>query len=176
MASVSHLRSRRSAAQLHALEGVEREIRANDPNGRRKYLRDFSQAYRSYQSVIELNQVYKEVQDADLVGVGQPVGQLRPELDYDTTFANYIRGRPVILGYYFNSDKNAVESGALPEPVLPAETFNGRAITILDNASSARSVGNSSPNPNPACSASTIPRARVSDARASATPSTTTST
>lgn len=60
------------------------------------------------------------------------LGQLRPELDYDTTFANYIRGRPVILGYYFNSDKNAVESGALPEPVLPAETFNGRAITILD--------------------------------------------
>jgi adenylate cyclase len=60
------------------------------------------------------------------------LAQLRPELDYDTTFANYIRGRPVILGYYFNSDKNAVESGALPEPVLPAETFTGRAITILD--------------------------------------------
>ena len=60
------------------------------------------------------------------------LAQLRPELDYDTTFASYIRGRPVILGYYFNSDKNAVESGALPEPVLPAETFNGRAITILD--------------------------------------------
>ena len=70
MASVSHLRSRRSAAQLHALEGVEREIRANDPNGRRKYLRDFSQAYRSYQSVIELDQVYREVQDADLVLIG----------------------------------------------------------------------------------------------------------
>ena len=46
--------------------------------------------------------------------------QLRPELDYDTKFANFIRGRPVVLGYYFNSDKNAVESGALPEPVLPA--------------------------------------------------------
>jgi adenylate cyclase len=60
------------------------------------------------------------------------LAQLRPELDYDTTFASYIRGRPVILGYYLNSDKNAVESGALPEPVLPAETFNGRAITILD--------------------------------------------
>ena len=60
------------------------------------------------------------------------LAQLRPELDYDTTFASYIRGRPVILGYYFNSDKNAVESGALPEPVLPAETFNGRTITILD--------------------------------------------
>jgi len=60
------------------------------------------------------------------------LAQLRPELDYDTKFANFISGRPVILGYYFNSDKNAVESGALPEPVLPAETFSGRRITILD--------------------------------------------
>jgi len=60
------------------------------------------------------------------------LAQLRSELDYDTTFASYIRGRPVILGYYFNSDKNAVESGALPEPVLPAETFSGRRVTILD--------------------------------------------
>jgi adenylate cyclase len=60
------------------------------------------------------------------------LAQLRSELDYDTTFANYIRGRPVVLSYYFNSDKNAVESGALPEPVLPAETFAGRRVTILD--------------------------------------------
>jgi adenylate cyclase len=37
----------------------------------------------------------------------------------------------VILGYYFNSEKNAVESGALPEPVLPAETFRGRRIDVL---------------------------------------------
>jgi len=60
------------------------------------------------------------------------LAQMRPELDYDTIFANYIRTRPVVLGYYFNSDKNAVESGALPEPVLPAETFSGRKVTILD--------------------------------------------
>jgi adenylate cyclase len=60
------------------------------------------------------------------------LAQMRPELDYDTIFANYIRSRPVVLGYYFNSDKNAVESGALPEPVLPAETFSGRKVTILD--------------------------------------------
>ena len=60
------------------------------------------------------------------------LSQLRPELDYDTMFANFVRGRPVILGYYFNSDKDAVESGALPEPVLPAETLAGRKIVILD--------------------------------------------
>jgi hypothetical protein len=64
------LRSRRSAAQLHALEGVEREIRANDPNGRRKYLKDFSAAYRSYHSVLDPKQVQDTVWAADLVLIG----------------------------------------------------------------------------------------------------------
>jgi hypothetical protein len=50
MSSTTNLRSRRSAAQLHALEGVEREIRAQDSHNRRKYLREFNQAYRSYES------------------------------------------------------------------------------------------------------------------------------
>jgi heme-binding uptake protein ChaN (Tiki superfamily) len=52
MASASTLRWRRNAAQLHALAQVEREIRATDPNSRRKYLRDFSEAFRSYESVL----------------------------------------------------------------------------------------------------------------------------
>jgi len=70
MANATHLRSRRLAAQLHALEGVEREIRANDPNGRRKYLKDFSAAYRSYQSVLDPTQVQESVRVADLVLIG----------------------------------------------------------------------------------------------------------
>jgi len=44
--------------------------------------------------------------------------ELRPQLEYDALFADFLRGRPVVLGYYFSSDENAVESGALPEPVL----------------------------------------------------------
>jgi hypothetical protein len=70
MANASHLRSRRSAAQLHALEGVEREIRANDPNGRRKYLKDFGTAYRSYETVLDNTQVHEKVRIADLVLIG----------------------------------------------------------------------------------------------------------
>ncbi len=54
--------------------------------------------------------------------------QLRPELDYDAIFSNFLRGRPVVLGYYFNSNDDAVESGALPEPVLPPGTFGNRKI------------------------------------------------
>src|ERR1700731_986642 len=70
MASISSLRLRRSEAQLHALAGVEREIRVNDPNGRRKYLRDFSQAFRSYQSVIDHEQLKAEVAASDILLVG----------------------------------------------------------------------------------------------------------
>jgi adenylate cyclase len=54
--------------------------------------------------------------------------ELRPGLDYDAIFVNFLRGRPVVLGYYFNSNDDAVESGALPEPVLPPGTFGNRKI------------------------------------------------
>jgi len=67
MATTASLRSRRSAAQLHALAGVEREIRANDPNSRRRYLLDFSEAFRSYRSVIKATDVQKQLNAADVI-------------------------------------------------------------------------------------------------------------
>jgi Haem-binding uptake, Tiki superfamily, ChaN len=70
MASTSNLRLRRSEAQLHALAGVEREIRSNDPNGRRKYLKDFSEAFRSYESVIDRQELVDSVRGADTVLIG----------------------------------------------------------------------------------------------------------
>src|SRR5437868_3979152 len=70
MASNANLRSRRSAAQLHALAGVEREIRSMDPSSRRKYLRDFAQAYRSYQSLLTPQQVTTELGSADTILIG----------------------------------------------------------------------------------------------------------
>jgi hypothetical protein len=67
MATTTSLRSRRSEAQLHALAGVEREIRVTDPTGRRKYLQDFSQAFRSYQSVIGAEQLRQQIAGADIL-------------------------------------------------------------------------------------------------------------
>jgi len=64
------LRSRRSAAQLHAIESVEREIRAIDPVAGRKYLRDFREAYRSYEKVLTPNDVRREIARAGTVLVG----------------------------------------------------------------------------------------------------------
>ena len=57
--------------------------------------------------------------------------QIKPQLDYDNLFAGKIKGRKVVLGYYFtNSAKGAAKniSGALPEAVFPPGTFKGRPI------------------------------------------------
>jgi hypothetical protein len=70
MASTANLRLRRSAAQLHALAGVEREIRAVDAHSRRKYLREFNQAFRSYESLLDSSQVSEAVRAADIVLIG----------------------------------------------------------------------------------------------------------
>jgi hypothetical protein len=70
MASTANLRLRRSAAQLQALEGVEREIRAQDSHSRRKYLREFNHAFKNYEFLLDREQVQKAVQAADIVLVG----------------------------------------------------------------------------------------------------------
>jgi hypothetical protein len=64
------LQSRRTEGELHALAGVQREIRASDGNHRRKYLQDFTQAFRSYQSIIDPEEFAELVASADIVLVG----------------------------------------------------------------------------------------------------------
>ena len=64
----------------------------------------------------------------DLGQFQSALNELRPELDYDGIFAQTLKGRLVVLGYYFNSEENAVKSGAIPAPVLPKGTFQGRDI------------------------------------------------
>lgn len=70
MASTANLRSRRSAAQLHALAGVEREIRCQDSHSRRKYLREFNRAFRNYDSLLDSEQLQGALRSADVVLVG----------------------------------------------------------------------------------------------------------
>ncbi len=53
---------------------------------------------------------------------------LRPRLDHDAQFVQTIKGRPVVLGYYLTSDRDARTSGALPPPVLEPGTFANRPI------------------------------------------------
>ncbi len=70
MASPTNLRSRRNAAQLQALAGVEREIRSQDSHNRRKYLREFNQAFRNYDSILDSEQVQNALRAGDVVLIG----------------------------------------------------------------------------------------------------------
>ena len=70
MASTANLRLRRSAGQLHALAGVEREIRLQDSHSRRKYLREFNRAFRSYDSLLDTQEFQATLQAADIVLIG----------------------------------------------------------------------------------------------------------
>jgi len=49
---------------------VEREIRAQDSHSRRKYLREFNQAFRDYDSLLDSGQVQNALRAADVVLVG----------------------------------------------------------------------------------------------------------
>ncbi|TXH30095.1 MAG: CHASE2 domain-containing protein, partial [Burkholderiaceae bacterium] len=55
----------------------------------------------------------------------EQLAQLAPSLDYDARFAQALQGRPVVLGYYFTSDRDDRTKGVLPPPVLKAEHLRG---------------------------------------------------
>jgi adenylate cyclase len=57
----------------------------------------------------------------------EALGRMRPRLDHDGLFAAAIKGRPVVLGFYF-TNPGAEASGALPAPVLDSTIFRGRSI------------------------------------------------
>ena len=65
-----------------------------------------------------------------VAGFAETYEKLRPQLDNDGLFAKAIKGRPVVLGYYLNSGKDARKIAAIPEPVLPKGTFAGRNIAF----------------------------------------------
>jgi adenylate cyclase len=65
---------------------------------------------------------------ADQPGFAQRLQSLQPKLDFDAQFARALQGRPVVLGYYFTSDRDGRTSGVLPEPVIQPEALQGRRL------------------------------------------------
>jgi len=70
MASATDLRARRNVAQLAALAGVEREIRSQDSSSSRKYLQDFTRAFRTYSAVLSFEQVKERIAASDVILIG----------------------------------------------------------------------------------------------------------
>jgi len=112
MATQGILRSRRSAAQLHALVGVEREIRSYDHAGGRKYLRDFRDAYQSYQRTLTRDDERDEIVDSEIVLVAD-YHALPSSQRYLTSLLRdpELRQRPVVLGVetIFSRDQHIVD-------------------------------------------------------------------
>jgi adenylate cyclase len=67
----------------------------------------------------------------DQPGFVEKLAQLAPHLDYDAAFARSIDKRPVVLGYYFTSDRDGRVNGVLPAPVMEPGSLQGRTIQFL---------------------------------------------
>jgi len=70
----------------------------------------------------------KELRDQP--GFLDKLRQLQTPLDYDAMFARSLEKRPVVLGYYFTSDRDGRTSGVLPVPVMGKDALQGRPITF----------------------------------------------
>ena len=106
------IRSRRNAAQLHAIASVEREIRAADPAGGRKYLRDFREAYRSYEKVLTPSEVHRALASAGIVLVGDYHALPNSQRSVAALLSGpELRQRPVVLGVetIFSRDQHILD-------------------------------------------------------------------
>ncbi len=54
--------------------------------------------------------------------------QIQSSLDYDALFAKSLEDRPIVLGYYFTSDRDGRVSGVLPPPVMSQESLRGKQV------------------------------------------------
>lgn len=54
--------------------------------------------------------------------------QIEPQLEYDRLFADKIKNRKVVLGYYLSNQKNQNESGMLPASVFPSGMFKNSLV------------------------------------------------
>jgi Haem-binding uptake, Tiki superfamily, ChaN len=112
MATTGILRSRRSAAQLHAIASVEREIRAIDRAAGRKYLRDFRDAYRSYQRILTPDYVRDEIAKSEIVLVGDYHALPNSQRFLASLFNDAdLHQRPIVLGVetIFSRDQHILD-------------------------------------------------------------------
>ena len=65
---------------------------------------------------------------------GKVIELVRPQLDYDQVFANSLKDRPIVMGYYFRSgkeDANDKNIGELAPPAFNPESVKGKHIAFL---------------------------------------------
>lgn len=133
MATTGILRSRRSVAQLHAVANVEREIRATDPSAGRKYLRDFHDSYRTYQSVLSDAQVRDAIARAGIVLLGDYHALPNSQRYLASLLRDpALRCRPVVVGIetIFSRDQHILDEWRRKE--IDEDEFRQRMRFDLD--------------------------------------------
>ena len=102
----------------------------------------------------------QDIQKTYLAGdaaFAQTIEKLTPTLDYDQVFANSLKDRNVVLGYFFLRDDKDNLSGVLPNPSFVEGSFKGKHIAFIEATGyganlpilqmSAQSAGHFNPDP-----------------------------
>ncbi|MFM2240129.1 MAG: hypothetical protein RJA69_1503, partial [Pseudomonadota bacterium] len=75
-------------------------------------------------SGLEVLQQLAQGELKDVAAYRQALERLRPRLDHEAQFAQALKDRPGVMGFYFNSAADALESGVLPDPSMPPGAFD----------------------------------------------------
>ena len=64
----------------------------------------------------------------DDANFAEALEKVKPRLDYDQAFANSIKNRKVVLGYYFQTSGDTIHVGQLPPEIFSADSFQDQVI------------------------------------------------
>ena len=98
MAGNSDLRSRQTAAQMHALAEVRRDIGMHDSVNERKYVREFTRAFTRYDSILDSQELDEKVGAADVVLIGDYHALAASQRFAAELLEKRAHFRPVVLG------------------------------------------------------------------------------
>ena len=68
----------------------------------------------------------------DDVNFAEAYKKIKPRLDYDQIFADSIKNRKVVLGYYFQTSGDTNHVGQLPPEIFSAENFQHQVIGAME--------------------------------------------
>ena len=68
----------------------------------------------------------------DDVNFAEALKKIKPSLDYDQIFANSIKNRKVVLGYYFQTSGDNIHVGQLPQEIFSANNFQQQDIGAVE--------------------------------------------
>ncbi len=97
-ANNSDQHARRTAAQMHALAAVRRDIGSRDSAAARKYLREFAQVFQNYDAVLTPQELAARMATADILLVGDYHALPASQRFAASSLEQLAQARPIVLG------------------------------------------------------------------------------